>query len=245
VASAPDPFTLEHAAARAWAAAEVEERDGWLLRSAPRVPHRRSNSALPALPAERAGPLPLDTVEGFYDARGADPIVAVAPAEEQAALDVALAAAGWTAEGHTNVLVARAAEVVAAEATVAAVAGAREPAAVEGVDPFAWPDEAVREDVIAHARGDVLAFAEGQRGAVLCVRTGGIAGVFRLHVAPQERGRGVGARLLAACATAAPVLYAQVEAGNVPAERLFARAGFRRSHGYHYRRRPRPPVSAG
>jgi hypothetical protein len=45
---------------------------------------------------------------------------------------------------------------------------------------------------------------------------------------------------VAACAAAAPgaLLYAQVEVGNAPAQALFAGAGFTRSHGYHYRRRP-------
>ena len=224
----PDPLAIERAAAAAWGAAEAEERDGWLLRHAPRVPHRRNNSALPLAP----GSLPVAAVEAFYTARGADPLVAVAPAEGHAALDAALAGAGWTAEGHTDVLVAAAERV----------RGAESDPPVERVDPLAWPNEVIRDEVIARAGGDVLAFADGQRGAVLCVRTGDLAGVFRLHVAPEARRHGVGTRLLAACASVAPVLYAQVETDNVAAQRLFTRAGFTRSHGYHYRRRSREPA---
>ena len=85
----------------------------------------------------------------------------------------------------------------------------------------------------------MLAFAEGQRGAVLCIRTGELAGIFRLHVAPAARREGVGSRLLAACASVAPVLYAQVEVENDATQKLFSAAGFTRSHGYHYRRRGR------
>ena len=202
----------------------MEERDGWLLRSAPRVPHRRNNSALPLAAAPDVA-----AVERFYAARGLGPIVAVAPAEDHHGLDAALAAAGWDAEGHTDVLVA--------ESAAAGPPAEALPAGVERVDPFAWPDAVVREEVLRRSAGEVLAFAEGQRGAVICIRTGDRAGIFRLHVAPEARRHGVGTRLIAACATVAPVLYAQVEVGNEAGGRVFARAGFVRSHGYHYRRR--------
>jgi GNAT superfamily N-acetyltransferase len=97
----------------------------------------------------------------------------------------------------------------------------------------------VREEVVARSGGEARAFAIGQEGAVLCIQTGEVAGVFRLHTAPGARRRGVASRLLAACAHVAPVLYAQVETDNAAGRAVFARAGFARSHGYHYRRRVR------
>ena len=227
-----DPFSLERAAAAAWPAAHAQEREGWLLRASPGVPHRRNNSALWG--AARGGERPgaagggawsLAPVEAFYSARGADALVAVAPLEHLRDLDAELARRGWTGEGATDVLVADSASLRLPE-----------PAGVEPVDPLAWPDEAIRTQVLPRARDEALAFAEGQRGAVLCIRSGDVAGVFRLHVAPGERRAGVAQRLLAACARTAPILYAQVETDNAPARRLFVRAGFRRSHGYHYRR---------
>ena len=220
-----DPTGIERAAATAWPAALAEERDGWLLRASPRVPHRRVNSALPL-----AGEPDVAAAERFYAARGLDAVVAVAPGKERAQLDAALDAAGWEAEGHTEVLAAEASAI-----RLAPVEG------VKAVDPHGWPNEVIRDEVLARARDEVFAFAEGQRGAVLCVRTGDLAGVFRLHVAPEARRGGVGSRLLAACATVAPLLYAQVERDNAAARALFARAGFTRSHGYHYRRRPPGP----
>jgi GNAT superfamily N-acetyltransferase len=239
-AAFPTPAELERAAAAAWRAREVEERDGWLLRFAPRVPHRRSNSALPLTPDAD-----VSVPARFYAERGAPVVVAIAPAPDHAGLDESLAARGWKAEGHTNVLVAKAANGAPVRDD-ARHSGRPLPRGVERVDPFAWPHPAVGEDVLPFSRGEVLAFADGQRGAVLCVRTGELAGIFRLHVAPQERRQGVGSRLIAACATVAPLLYAQVEAGNDAAERLFGRAGFARSHAYHYRREPAvPPAVPG
>ena len=214
---------MERAAAAAWPGAVAEECDGWLLRASPRVPHRRNNAALPL-----AASPDIAVVQRFYAARGSDPLVAVAPAELLGELDAVLARAGWAAEGHTTVLV-----------STPATGRAALPAGVEPVDPLAWPNEVIREEVLTRSGGEVHAFAEGQRGAAICIRTGDLAGVFRLHVAPQARRSGVGSRLVAACATVAPVLYAQVEVENEPAQRLFARAGFTRSHGYHYRRAPR------
>ena len=211
------PLAIERAAAAAWPAATAEERDGWLLRATPGVPHRRNNSALPLQPRP-----PVATVEGFY---AGEAVVAVAPLERLRDLDAELERRGWTAEGATDVLVARSADLRLPR-----------PAGVEPVGPHAWPDDAIRTHVLPRARDEVLAFAEGRRGAVLCVRTGGLAGVFRLHVAPGERRGGVASRLLAACAGVAPDLYAQVECENAAAQALFAAAGFTRSHGYHYRR---------
>ncbi len=257
----PDPFAIERAAAAAWPAAIAEERAGGLLRATPGVPLRRNNSALPLAAPDAGSPdrspgaagggsapdeaspgapfgAPLDpaAVERFYAARGTGAVIAVAPAERHPALDGALEAAGWPAEGCTDVLVADSSAVALALPA---------PAGVERVDPLAWPDAAIRDEVIARSGGEVVAVAIGDRGAALCIRTGDLGGVFRLHVAPAARRRGIGARLLAACAAVAPVLYAQVERDNDAAQALFARAGFTRSHGYHYRRadpaRRRPP----
>ena len=111
-----DPYALERAAAAAWPAVHAVERDGWLLRSTPGVGYRRNNSALPLEPGLTEPPAEVD-------------IVAVAPAEERADLDAALARRGWSAEGFTDVL-------VATRPPVGDAAG------VARVDPAAWPDAA-------------------------------------------------------------------------------------------------------
>jgi RimJ/RimL family protein N-acetyltransferase len=60
---------------------------------------------------------------------------------------------------------------------------------------------------------------------------------------PDLRGRGIGTTILTAGATWAAEqnahrLYLQVETTNEPALRLYARAGFTRAYGYHFRIAP-------
>ena len=210
----PSPSAIERAAAKAWPSVHASERDGWLVRSTPGVHHRRNNSALPL------GPV--------LEPPGDVDVVAIAPAEERGDLDEALARRGWTKEAVTDVMVA-----------APHALSLPPPDGVVRVDPLAWPDEGVRS-VVSRSAGEVVALADGDDGATLCIRTGDVAGIFRLHVAPGARRRGVARRLLAACAEAAPgaLLYAQVLRENEPGQALFRGAGFTRSHSYHYRRRP-------
>ena len=207
----PSPADVELAAAAAWPATEAERGDGL----APPCVAARPGTGGTTRHCRWAGARELATVERFYAARGLDPIVAVAPLEDHADLDAELAERGWTAEGATDVLVAEAARLPGA------AGGAGD---VRPVHPLAWPDDGVRAEVLPRSQADLLAFAEGQSGAVLCLRTDDLAGIFRLHVAPGERRRGVARRLLAACTTVAPTLYAQVERDNVAAQMLFASA---------------------
>ena len=241
-----EPGLIEAMAARAWPAAESVEQGGWLLRRTPQVGRRRSNSALP-LAGAGTGPAAIAAVEAHYRDRGARPLVQVAPLEERADLDAALAERGWAAGGATDVLVAPVA-VVAAEHPGVEVA--------DGL-PEGWLEDWAR----AEGRGDALAhrgildaipapagFARAVHGGQvagtgLCAVEGAWAGVFCLATAAGARRRGVGRAVLAGLAAwaaerSASRLYLQVEAGNAAARALFAGAGFTRSHGYHYRSAP-------
>jgi len=68
----------------------------------------------------------------------------------------------------------------------------------------------------------------------------GWAGVFGLATLPRARRNGAARGVLAALAGWAGAhhgdhLYLQVERGNVPAVRLYERAGFTEICAYHYR----------
>jgi GNAT superfamily N-acetyltransferase len=72
-----------------------------------------------------------------------------------------------------------------------------------------------------------------------------VAGLFCLATSRVARGQGVGTAVLRALAEwaagdGAELLYLQVGRRN-PAQALYRRHGFTRSHGYHHRTAPRAP----
>jgi ribosomal protein S18 acetylase RimI-like enzyme len=234
---------VEEIAARGWPAAEAHRRDGWLLRHTPSLTRRRSNSALPL--ADHPDPA---LVEDFYARRGARALVQVAPAEERTGLDAELARREWTREGPTDVLVADAAAVLAATAPDAVTLAARPDAGWIA----AWAACEERADADEHAR-TVLARIEppaayaraaDDLGVGLAVCERGWAGLFCVATAASARRRGIASHVVHALTTwavehGARRLYLQVESTNAAAHALYERAGFTRSHGYHYRAAPR------
>jgi GNAT superfamily N-acetyltransferase len=208
--------------------------------------------------------VPLDTtgtsdpavVEDFYGRLGNRALVQMTPAEALAGLDAELAHCGWSAEGATDVLVAEAGTVLARTAE-ARPGAARAPADV-AIAPrpdarwvASWAACEGRTDAAAHAR-DVLAriepetgyaLAPGGAGVGLAACEGGWAGIFCLATAARARRRGVAHAVIHALTRwaverGARRIYLLVERENAPAHALYARTGFSRSHGYHYRAAP-------
>jgi len=233
------PEQIERAAAAAWPALEVEERDGWLLRHTPGLDRARSNAALPLV----AEPDPA-VVEAFGAARGAPPLVQVAPLEARAALDARLAAAGWTARMRVDVLTARVADLAAPTQPVAVLSTP----APRWLDAWARAEE--RTDAAAHAElvfsrmppgRAAYALAPGGACVGLAVCTDdGACGLFCMAARREARRRGLASAVLAGLAewargAGAILVYLQVLESNVEAHALYARAGFTRSHGYVHR----------
>jgi ribosomal protein S18 acetylase RimI-like enzyme len=242
------PSELDAIAAAAWPAAITERVGGWTVRLTPGTHGRRLNSAVPPPHA----PAPPPAVARWYEDRGAAPLVQVTPLEEQAVLDDALAAAGWTAEMETDVLVRPPAAgprrgTVPQQSPRACV--------VERVSLSAW--RAAWRELGTHERSggtdeaDVLTRIPFETAGLIARRDGALAGValavvaerwsivFEVATAPEHRRRGVARALMAAWAEAAGDrgLFLQVTAGNAAGHALYAALGFERSHGYHYRRR--------
>lgn len=100
---APVSFHIEHLAARAWPADEVDEVEGWLLRRTVGVDRRRSNSLLPppdTAHAVRTIDVALATAEQLDFA----PVIQVSPAEAHLRLDTVLEAHGLSLSGPSLVL---------------------------------------------------------------------------------------------------------------------------------------------
>jgi N-acetylglutamate synthase len=235
---------IEELAARAWPAANAQRVDGWLLRHTPTLTRRRSNSALPLGDADARD---LAVVEDFYARHGRRALVQVAPAQAHAELDDELAGRGWSAQGATDVLVADVETVLAGTA-------AGQVAIVPRPDArwvATWAACEGRRDAAEHAR-DVLAriepaaayaLAGDGAGVGLSVCERGWAGLFSVATAHHARRRGVAQAIVHALTRwaaqhGAARIYVQVEADNEPAHALYARAGFTRSHSYHYRLAP-------
>jgi arginase len=240
---AGDMLLVEELAARGWPAAEALRRNGWLLRHTPSLTRRRLNSALPL-----AGGPDTAGVEAFYARRGARTLVHVSPAEERAGLDAELARRGWTSEGAADVLVADA-RTVLATTTPGAVALADRP---DAGWIAAWAACEQRADADEHARSvlarieppTAYARAAGDLGVGLAVCERGWAGLFCVATAVSARRRGIASHVVHGLTTwaverGAGRLYLQVASANAPAHALYERAGFTRSHGYHYRAAPR------
>lgn len=235
---------VEELAARGWPAAETLRVDGWLLRHTPSLTRRRSNSALPL--GDDADPR---VVEDFYARRGSRALVQVSPAEQRTGLDGELARRGWAREGETDLLAADVGGVLAGMvpgAVTIAVAPRPEPgwvAAWAACDPR--PDaEAHAREVFARIEPDAaFALAADGLGVGVAVCERGWVGLFSVATAVGSRRRGIAGAVVHALARwaadrGAENAYLQVEADNAGAHAFWARAGFERSHGYHYRVAP-------
>ena len=224
------PSELEVLAARAWPAAEAVARGGWLLRHTPAAGRRRSNSALP-LPGSRPDDAAVALVEDWYRARGAAPVVQVAPADERGALDALLDGRGWAAGGATDVLVADAGDVAAAAPGATSSRASPAPGSPPGPPRRAARTPSGHRGILAAVpppAGFAAVHDGGRPLAVgLCAVEGAWGGVFCLATAPAARRRGLARGVLAALAAwaagrGAERLYLQVEAGNAAAHALFA-----------------------
>jgi N-acetylglutamate synthase len=186
-------------------------------------------------------------VEDFYARHGARALVQVSPAEDHASLDSELARRGWSRGGSTDVLVADAGAVLAGTAPGDVTVAERPDTGWIAT----WAECEQRPDADEHARvvferiepATAYALAGEDLGVGLAVCERGWAGLFCLATAAHARRRGIGRQVVHgltrwAVERGARRLYLQVESANAPAQALYARTGFRRSHGYHYRVAP-------
>lgn len=244
---------LEAVMARGWWPLEHEWLGGWLLRASAGFTGR-GNSALPLGDPGCGLPAALHRAEAFYLARGLPPRFAV-PATEVGDVDAgplarALAGRGYEVATPTAVMTAESADVTAhAGPPWTGVALLEEPD--EGwLGLYRYrgqplPPEASRLLLSAPYQRFASVVEDGATVAVgrLAVADGW-GGITAMHVADSHRRQGLARVVLGALARharerGAPHLYLQVAADNVPARTLYAQAGFRDHHGYHYRVRRR------
>ncbi len=232
-----------------WRAAELVERDGWLL-SADRGWTGRANSALPLSMQQPLDEL-LATAGQYYAERGL-PLQIMIPLPARGLLDAQLARRCWPAQRPTLVLVRSLSAAMAASPADVTLAERPGPDWLAGsrYRGGALPDFAV--DLLT--RHDRVRFASVYRDGQLAGMARGTVdegwlGVSSVQVRPEFRRQGLAGGLMAALAAwgaaqGAGNCYLQVDADNEPALRLYGKLGFTEHHRYHYRLQPGAAASA-
>ncbi|MCP2259811.1 Acetyltransferase (GNAT) family protein [Streptoalloteichus tenebrarius] len=250
VVAGPDVVReLQERAARALPALHVEEADGWWLRHNPGsvwwagtvLPHREAEPDELVHRIARA--------ERFYAARGAVARFQISPGACPSRLDAELARRGYRQERLVSLRMAATAQVlVRLPDTAMRVDVEDRPTptwfdgwyAVHGHDSDPGLERSMLERVTspsgyAHAMIGSEVVAVGR-----AVIDTGWAGLFGMATLPRARGKGAARSVLAALACWADAhradhMYLQVEHDNVPALRLYERAGFTEVCRYHHR----------
>lgn len=254
---------LERAAAPGWRACEEEYLGDWLLRAAGGFTGR-ANSALavgdPGVPLGEAA----ERVRQWYGERGLPAQISV-PFEPggppASAVDVALAAAGWTirAGGAATVMTAEAGDVaVRADAELAGRAAGHATVEIDAAPDAAWQARyhyrglqqlpPVALTVLTSAPWQAFGSVRRDGETIAIGRVAGNhewAGLTAIEVDPRHRRRGLGAAVTAALTAHAagrgvPNVYLQVADGNTGAHALYRQIGFTNHHRYHYRLAPGP-----
>jgi ribosomal protein S18 acetylase RimI-like enzyme len=256
---------VEQLAANSWPAGMTQLVDGWLFRVTPGIRRRRSNSALPLFAAP--GPAAshrttVDRVEAFYRRHGQAAWVQVSPTELHTGLDEELARRGYERVVPIDVMLAPIDRTLAGTAAAPGLTVRADPAVSAGwlaaqlrVEPRPAAAQAAEARWVLGRICPPAVFLTALSGGTpvgvcLLAAERGWAGVFSMATHPDARRRGVAATLLRrgaqwAARQGARSLYLQVDTDNEPALGLYARAGFRRAYGYHYRAAPavrRSPV---
>lgn len=238
-----DVEAIERATLAATPPLRIEELNGWLV-GLDDGTVGRAHSAVPL--AHQAAPPGLrSAIEQVFRTHGRTPVWRVPEAAAFEGLRIDLRAQEYRRMKRTLVQVG---SVAAMQALGSAdgVALTDMPGADfdrvflgEGFDPV---DGASRLAILRRGRTSVFAgiHADGELVAVgsACFAHGW-CGVHGMRTLAPWRGRGLAARILSALAAEAARRgiarsFLQVEAGNAPAQALYARAGFTTAWGYEY-----------
>jgi len=259
---------LEEYSANAWPSLKTLFVEGWALRFAGGYT-RRANSVLPLHGGPDRLPERVAACESLFGLEGLRPVFKMTEAAP-AGLDALLEGAGYAIEAPT--LLMGLDDIVgiadAGGAGKSAVGGGSgepgmtglpgvEASAIERPDAewfgawaaFSGPKEAdlpiaraILSNIVPERRFLILREEGRPVACALVVIEGGWAGVFDVVVKPEERGRGLGRRIMrlaldAAAEAGARSSYLQVVEGNGPAESLYASLGYRPLYRYWYRTR--------
>jgi GNAT superfamily N-acetyltransferase len=247
---------IEDAGINASAPREQLWVDGWLVRFSPGKAKRAR-----CVQAVASGRLPLDErlrrCLAIYADAGLQPYFRITPFSQPTGLDDLLAGRGMERIDDTRVMVAS----LDAGASVLEESGGPAPALTcRAVDAEAFAEwvgrqrgsspeacaahaERIRQSPVRYRALSIDdACGETLVGGQVAIE-GELAGLYDVFSAEAARGRGLARALCRkllqlAAAAGARVAYLQVDAGNVPARRVYQRLGFADAYAYHYRSPP-------
>jgi GNAT superfamily N-acetyltransferase len=189
---------------------------------------------------------PLDDILARYSARGLAPAFRIPDVPAFAEASAALAQRGLHAVQPTQVLVARASDVLERAATPhASVRSAPDAAwtAIYTSQGFDAADGAHRVRLFTRAAGSLFADVRDEGGTALAAGVVALdhawAGVHGMRTAANHRRQGLASRVLGALAAAARQrgferMLLQVEADNESAQSVYRRHGFVTAWTYRY-----------
>jgi Predicted acetyltransferase len=240
-------FELEEMSNNHWPALSTMLYDGWVLRFAEGYT-KRANSISPLYPSTLDLERKIQVCEELYARHGLPAVYKLTPFVQPAHLDGLLEEMGYAMGGTISVQTLdldqvpeeprnRSVEIV--ESFTADWLDAY--GALSGVQP---EDRRVLERMLANIRTPAACASLRLDGRVAACGMGvlerGTLGVFCVVTDPGYRNRGLGGQLMLRLlqwgkANEAKRSYLQVETGNAPALRLYAKLGYRELYKYWYR----------
>lgn len=240
---------LEAVGFRAWPAASTQYDGSWLIRLNAGHPSKRLNSVNPLDPSDvRDMAVRLEKAAKRFADYGRPLLVRQTPLTPPA-LVALMDHQGWGRVGETAVMVADLSEPLITDPDglehlpsrdVGRFVDAR--IRVSGDDPALKPGLTEIINAIIPEAG-LFIFEDPDSGPTavsLAIHDNDLAGILQLAVAPQSRGRGIGAAILHSSMRWARLrgarrVWVQAELDNGPAGALYRKAGFSEVYRYIYR----------
>ena len=244
--------TLEVLMDRAWPATDVEECNGWILRSAGSVT-QRANSVWPAQTADDPQAA-LSAATAWYAQRRQPIIFQLTHRDRNEALERLLDSRKFSRQSETLIMTAPVAKAHADANFPAGITITLGNALSEGwvelwwsVDGRGGPAERDIAHTILAGAPAIYATAVSEDGSV--VGTGRLAtvegwgGLYSMAVRPDSRRQGIATAVMSALLDAGRAaglqdFWLMVTAANTGAQGLYAAAGFAEVGRYHYRQAP-------
>lgn len=244
---APLEWRVEETCLNAWPALREVLLEGWLLRFSNGLT-RRANSANPLRPVAHAD---IPACEALYRRLGLPTIFRVLTLIDRS-VDERLAEAGYTSEGESCALYGAIDDIETARDPKVQLMPQATPewfAAMAALQQHTEEQARTYRGIVGHiaiptafamlsADGEVSALAYGaMHNGLLCYES--------VITESRRRRQGYGRRIITALAgwakeNGADGACLEVEAGNLPARRLYDEIGLKRElYRYHYRREPR------